>query len=186
MISFAEKRSLWLAKFIENQALFDGRIRENIETYRKGETTLRVVDENGEALCNTKVKIAQKTHDFGFGSHLFLLGAFESEEKNEEYKKLFRQYFNLATLPFYWDALEPREGEVRFEKSSPYIYRRPAPDACLEYCKENGISHDEVAYVGDDYGMGGNDESVYRSDMNFIKVDNYLDFPEIIKPLLED
>ena len=53
-----------------------------------------------------------------------------------------------------------------------------------KYCKENGLSHEQVVYVGDDYGQGGNDESVYLSDINFIKVDNYLDFPEIIKPLL--
>lgn len=53
-----------------------------------------------------------------------------------------------------------------------------------KYCKENGISHDEVLYVGDDYGLGGNDESVYLSDFNFLKVDNYLDFPQLIKPFM--
>ena len=53
------------------------------------------------------------------------------------------------------------------------------------YCEENGISHDEVVYVGDDYGMGGNDESVYKSDFGFIKIDNYLDFPEKIKEFLK-
>ncbi len=53
-----------------------------------------------------------------------------------------------------------------------------------KYCKENDISHDEVVYVGDDYGLGGNDEPIYLSDINFIKVDNYLDFNDIVKPLL--
>ena len=139
MISFEEKRRIWLEKFIENQDLFNGRIRENIETYRKGETTVRVLGEDGKPLSNARVKITQKTHDFGFGSHLFLLGAFENEEKNAEYEALFPRYFNLATLPFYWNTLEPTKGEPRFEKTSPYIYRRPAPDACLEYCKKNGI-----------------------------------------------
>ncbi len=52
------------------------------------------------------------------------------------------------------------------------------------YCKEKGLSHSEVVYIGDDYGMGGNDESVYRSDFNYITIDNYLDFPEIISQLL--
>lgn len=52
------------------------------------------------------------------------------------------------------------------------------------YCKENGFSHDEVVYIGDDYGLGGNDESVYRSDFPYITIDNYRDFPNIIKPLL--
>ena len=39
-------------------------------------------------------------------------------------------------------------------------------------------------FVGDDYGLGGNDESVYKSDFNFIKIDDYRDFPEMIKDLL--
>lgn len=52
------------------------------------------------------------------------------------------------------------------------------------YCAELGIAHNEVVFVGDDYGPGGNDESVYKSDFGFLTIDNYLDFPEIIKPLL--
>ena len=52
------------------------------------------------------------------------------------------------------------------------------------YCKENGLSHDEVVYIGDDYGLGGNDESVYKSDFNYITIDNYLDFPKVIEALL--
>ena len=52
------------------------------------------------------------------------------------------------------------------------------------YCKENNLSHSEVVYIGDDYGLGGNDESVYKSDFNYITIDNYLDFPGVVKPLL--
>ena len=51
------------------------------------------------------------------------------------------------------------------------------------YCKENGLSHSEVVYVGDDYGLGGNDEAVYKSDFNYITIDNYLDFPKKVKEL---
>ncbi len=52
------------------------------------------------------------------------------------------------------------------------------------YCEENEICHDEVVYVGDDYGMGGNDESVYKADFNFIEIDDYRDFCERVKFLL--
>ena len=52
------------------------------------------------------------------------------------------------------------------------------------YCKENGLSHENVVFIGDDYGLGGNDESVYKSDFNYLTIDNYLDFPEVVKPLL--
>lgn len=53
------------------------------------------------------------------------------------------------------------------------------------YCRELGLAHDEVAYVGDDYGPGGNDECVYRSDFPFVKVDNYLDFPRLMEEFLK-
>ncbi len=53
-----------------------------------------------------------------------------------------------------------------------------------KYCAERGIAHDEAVFVGDDYGPGGNDESVYLSDFNFITTDDYTKFPEIMKELL--
>ena len=91
---------------------------------------------------------------------------------------------------FYQDVVEVFNDFNVFVGGSSSFDMAPRPYnkyyALDKYCKENGIRHEEVCYVGDDYGMGGNDESVYLSDMNFIKVDNYLDFPEIIKPLLED
>lgn len=52
------------------------------------------------------------------------------------------------------------------------------------YCKENSLNHDEVVYIGDDYGVGGNDESVFKSDFPYIKIDNYKDFPMLISQLL--
>ena len=53
------------------------------------------------------------------------------------------------------------------------------------YCKENGLLHSEVAYIGDDYGLGGNDESVYKSDFCYFTIDNYLDFKDVVVPLLK-
>jgi len=52
------------------------------------------------------------------------------------------------------------------------------------YCRENGLTHDQVVFVGDDYGTGGNDASVYESDFPFITVDSYLDFPQRVAHLL--
>lgn len=52
------------------------------------------------------------------------------------------------------------------------------------YCKEKGLSHDNVVFIGDDYGMGGNDESVYLSDVPFITIDDYKTFPIVSSVLL--
>lgn len=52
------------------------------------------------------------------------------------------------------------------------------------YCSENNLKHEDVVYIGDDYGLGGNDEAVYKSDFAYLTIDDYRDFPEIVKPLL--
>lgn len=52
------------------------------------------------------------------------------------------------------------------------------------YCREYGLKHENVVFVGDDYGLGGNDEAVYQSDFPFICVDDYLKFPEAVVGLL--
>ena len=53
------------------------------------------------------------------------------------------------------------------------------------YCKEKGYDHSNVVFIGDDYGLGGNDESVNKSDFAYLTIDNYLDFPEVVKELLD-
>lgn len=53
-----------------------------------------------------------------------------------------------------------------------------------KYCAEYDYSHDEVVYVGDDYGPGGNDESVYLSDFTFVRVDDYTRFGEYMREYL--
>jgi len=54
------------------------------------------------------------------------------------------------------------------------------------WCREMGFSHDEVIFVGDDYGLGGNDESVYRSDFRFITTDDYTRLDEVLAPWLDE
>lgn len=56
--------------------------------------------------------------------------------------------------------------------------------ALAKYCEEHGIAHSEVIFVGDDYGLGGNDESVYRSDFGFLTIDDYRDLPSVVAHLI--
>ena len=56
--------------------------------------------------------------------------------------------------------------------------------ALCDYCNEMGITHDEVVFCGDDYGKYGNDESVYNSDFDFIKIDNYRNLGKKLSYLL--
>ncbi len=53
-----------------------------------------------------------------------------------------------------------------------------------EYCRSEGLCHENVLYIGDDYGIGGNDEAVYRSDFPFLPMDDYRNFPAAVAALL--
>lgn len=53
------------------------------------------------------------------------------------------------------------------------------------YCRDNGISHDEVVFFGDDYGTGGNDECVYVSDFDFVCVDDYRKLCDALAPFIK-
>lgn len=128
-----------LKPFEKKREMMDDRIRTGIENNRKGWATLHFKDAEQKPVAGVKVNVRQKTHDFKFGANLFMLEEFSSPEQNQAYKELFADVFNLATLPFYWRELEPEQGKPRFTKDSPKIYRRPAPDLCLEYCEANGI-----------------------------------------------
>ena len=65
---------------------------------------------------------------------------------------------------------------------APYPYNKLY--ALDRYCKENGLTHRDVLYCGDDYGTGGNDEQVYRSDIDFLCVDDYRRLGAYLAPLL--
>ena len=129
----------FLKPFREDRELMDARIKSGIELYRKGSLKLLFKDKDGKPVPGVHVKIRQKTHDFRIGANLFMLDEFDHAEQNAAYRELFAGLFNTATLPFYWNTLEPEQGKPRFAKDSPKIYRRPAPDLCLEYCEANGI-----------------------------------------------
>ena len=128
----AENRKIWLKAAEENRALLDGRVKNDIEKYRKRPCKLRFIGADGKPLKNIKVRINQTSHDFGFGANIFMLDEFDNEEYNRRYRGEFKKYFNLATVPFYWDGLEPEEGKPRYDKSSPKVWRRPSPELCTE------------------------------------------------------
>ena len=123
------------------------RIKEGIEKNRKGNFTLKTTLKAGET-----VSVKLKNHKFRFGCNMFMLDEIQDDkEKNETYKEKLKQLFNLATVPFYWDATEPEEGKTRYAKDSEKIYRRPPADLCVEFCEKNGIEPREHALCYDHF-----------------------------------
>ena len=135
-----------LELFYEQKDIINKKISSGIEQNRKGSGKIILKNKSG----NTKIKIMQKNHEFHFGANLFMLEELETKEKNEAYKKYFKDIFNMATLPFYWCDLEPAPGEYRFSKDSKKIYRRPPIDLCLDFCLKNNIEPREHCLVFED------------------------------------
>ena len=138
-----------LELFEKNKEYMEERINSGIEQNRKGYAKICVKDKNGNNVPGVKISVKQKSHEFKFGANLFMLDEFENDEKNELYKKYFAETFNMATLPFYWDATEPEKGKTRYAKDSEKLYRRPPIDLCIEFCEKNGIEPREHALAYD-------------------------------------
>lgn len=133
------RRETVFKSYNEQRETFEQKTKSGIELNRKTYARLSFVDKEKKPLKNVKFSASLADHEYKFGCNLFMLDEFETQEKNEKYRKIFADTFNYAVVPFYWNTLEPEKGKPRYEKSSPRVYRRPSPDLCVEYCKQKGI-----------------------------------------------
>jgi len=131
------------------------RIDERIERHREADGDFYVSAPDG-----TEVTVQQISHAFQFGSHIFNFDQLGRDDRNDEYKAVFTNLWNAATVPFYWREMEPSQGAIRYgagphdgaafwnsvggmsakDKAQFTEYRRPAPDPILDFCEANGIS----------------------------------------------
>ncbi len=90
---------------------------------------------------------------------------------------------------FYQDVVDTFSEYTVFVGGSSSFDMAPKPYdkryALEQFCREEGYAHSEITYFGDDYGQGGNDESVYLSDFDFVKVDKYTMIPELVRSALK-
>ena len=112
--------------------------------HRMGATKLRILDQAGRPLADTKVSYELINHKFLFGCGGFDTLSYVSEipkgllEKinvsEEEYRAHFKDrvdkwlgIFNYATIPFYWGGYEPTEGQIEYDsrmKTAEYLTER--------------------------------------------------------------
>lgn len=136
-------REIELEKLINDFDKFsyylDGKLERDIEENRKGQFVIELKNGEGEELKDAVVKVKQISHEFKFGGTLFYLDQFSDEERRIKYADSFKELFNYAVAPLYWDTLEPEEGKPRFGKDSVFVDRRPPLDVIAEFCRENNI-----------------------------------------------
>lgn len=164
-VTIMMERKKILEFFHDQKEVTEEKIKSNIELYRKGYAEIVIKDSNGAPITDAKITAKQKSHEFKFGANLFMLDEFETDEKNEKYKKSFYDVFNMATLPFYWDATEPKKGQTRYDKNSVKLYRRPPIDLCMEFCEKHGIEPREHALAYEAFFP----KWLYRASVNEVK-----------------
>ncbi len=129
-----------MKNFIKYEEETAHRTEHGIELHRKGFARITVKDGEGNVISGAKIHAKLKKHEFLHGANIFMLDEFNTDEYNQKYREAFANCFNAATVPIYWDGLEPEDGKPRFDKSSPKVYRRPPVDLCVEFCEENNIT----------------------------------------------
>ncbi|RYC70801.1 endo-1,4-beta-xylanase [Spirosoma sordidisoli] len=116
------------------------RIADGIREHRMGNFTVRFTDKDGNPVSPGDVSLTQTRHDFHFGANGFMVKGFKNPKEDALYEEHFARLFNFVTIPFYWPELEPEPGKLRFDKDSPYSYRRPAPDLVMEFARKHAIT----------------------------------------------
>lgn len=132
-------RAAFRAALRENISEAQERIKTATELHRKGDVCVKVIDSRNRPVAGALVSTEQTAGDFRFGANAFLLGGNGSPELDKRWEDLFADAFDLAVVPFFWKDLEPERGRPRFSADSPARYRRPPPDAVIDFCQRHGI-----------------------------------------------
>ena len=146
-----------------------------------------------DAIKVSDLKVEQIKHDFLFGCNAFLIDAFRNKDgtKNQsecdKYGEVFSKVFNFATLSFYWKDIEPQENKWRFDKDSEFIYRRPAGDVSVEFCKKyNLVMKGHCLVWNVNKGWGQPDWATLKRDEEAFKTAQMRNIREIAKRYGED
>jgi len=122
----------------KGQAYFLERADRDIERYRKGDFTV-TLKKNGKPV-SAGVRYALTRIDYDFGCNLFMLDQYDDADMQSRYLELWKNLFNTAVVPLYWEGTEPERGVLRYDRNAPNdVYRRPPAARVLDFCRENGI-----------------------------------------------
>lgn len=109
----------------------------NIETYRKSDATVKIVDKDGNPVKNATVTVNQTSHDFDFGCNALMLGQYDTKEKNEKYEQLLKDTFNTLTTTMCFDIYSDGDNDYDFDYNE---FRRPSPKVIRDFAKANNMN----------------------------------------------
>ena len=99
------------------------RADRDIEKYRKGDFCITVL-KDGKPF-DTEVSYKLKKIDFDFGCNIFMLDQYENEGDQERYLELWKNLFNTAVVPLYWEGTEPQKDCLKYT----YTLNQPTPES---------------------------------------------------------
>ncbi|MHA1270987.1 MAG: endo-1,4-beta-xylanase [Candidatus Helarchaeota archaeon] len=107
---------------------------DRIQQYRTGLIKIKVEYINGTPVVGYNISYTHVRHEFHFGCNIYSFDSFYGSEYsgyNESYRNYFKNLFNFAVLPFYWNSYEPSPG---YFPSEPWINKT------IEWCLQNNIT----------------------------------------------
>ena len=116
---------------------YENRVDKDIERNRKGDFSVAI---DSDKLEGKKVSYKLKQIDFDFGCNILMLGQYDDKVQEETYLAQWKNLFNTAVVPLYWEGTEPEQDMLRYDSNSKNdVYRRPPVDSVVNYCLENGL-----------------------------------------------
>lgn len=119
----------WETSMGERETLLLAETEQTIADNRMSPAQVKVLDSEGAPVENATVSVEQVSHDFLFGANLFGFDIYGSPQQNDEYKRLFADLFNYATVPLYWSFIEETEGQPDYALI----------DAMVQWAMQQGI-----------------------------------------------
>ncbi len=97
-----------------------------IETCRKGDITVRVVDASGKPLSGANVAIAMKRHAFGWGSAVTVNNILRQDADGEKYRGIIENYFTRVVFEndLKWQSWDNPDNHAKILKASDWLRER--------------------------------------------------------------
>jgi len=114
---------------VDEEATLLAQASERVESIRKGDIMLHILNADDQAMPNVQVSVKQTHHDFPFGCNIYAFDGGKTEAERETYRRRFAELFNFATLGFYWRSYESVKGQQQYERT----------ERVLAWCEANGI-----------------------------------------------
>ncbi len=140
LLQLEKQRREFIEEYDRVAPYVDEMVERDIEKYRKGLFCIKVVDDAGRPVENAIVRAKLKKHEFKFGANSFMVGMYKDPDMQKQWEEEYARIFNYTVAGIFWYEYEPEQGQYRFTKDSPYLYRRPPIDEVIEFAKKYDLS----------------------------------------------